>query len=200
MSQSVLLHRRTVVTTVSYNCLYVHMSIWSNDWNTWGFRPPLCSYRLNWARRTSWGWWDELDDTALQTQDSKFEPWRPEAEQTTTWSCRLPTILNRYELVEKKYFASLKLEGQSGFRTRDPWLSKPFQAASLTTAPGPPPTPHHAQLNITPSLYVHLRFVTRLASQQTRSVGPMLGWWWPPVYDAGTALAQHWANASCLLG
>ena len=20
--------------------------------------PPLCIYRLNWARRTSWGWWD----------------------------------------------------------------------------------------------------------------------------------------------
>ena len=36
--------------------------------------PPLCIYRLNWAR-TSWGWWDDWDDTVLQTQDSKFEPW-----------------------------------------------------------------------------------------------------------------------------
>ena len=36
-----------------------------------GFRPPLCTYRLNWIRRTSWGWWDEWDDTALKTQDSK---------------------------------------------------------------------------------------------------------------------------------
>ena len=45
-------------------------------WNESGFRSPLCSYRLNWARRTSWGWWDDWDDTALQTQDSKFEPWR----------------------------------------------------------------------------------------------------------------------------
>ena len=26
-------------------------------------------YRVNWARRTSRGWWDEWDDTALQTQD-----------------------------------------------------------------------------------------------------------------------------------
>ena len=26
-------------------------------WNESGFRPPLCTYRLNWARRTSWGWW-----------------------------------------------------------------------------------------------------------------------------------------------
>ena len=42
--------------------------------------PPLCRYRLNWARRTSWGWWDDWDNTVLQTQDSKFEPWRSEAE------------------------------------------------------------------------------------------------------------------------
>ena len=35
--------------------------------------PPLCTYRLNWAKRTFSGWWDEWDDTALQTQDSKFE-------------------------------------------------------------------------------------------------------------------------------
>ena len=26
-------------------------------WNESGFRPPLCTYRLNWAGRTSWGWW-----------------------------------------------------------------------------------------------------------------------------------------------
>ena len=54
------------------------------EWNQSGFRPPLCTYRLNWARRTSWGWWDDCDDTVLQTQDSKFEPSR---------SRRLPTIL-----------------------------------------------------------------------------------------------------------
>ena len=41
-------------------------------WNESGFRPPLCTDRLNWARRTSWGWWDDWDDTVLQTQDSKF--------------------------------------------------------------------------------------------------------------------------------
>ena len=28
-------------------------------WNQSGFRPLLCTYGLNWARRTSWGWWDE---------------------------------------------------------------------------------------------------------------------------------------------
>ena len=46
-------------------------------WNERDFRPPLCTCKLNWARRTSWGWWD---DTALQTQDLKFEPCRFEAE------------------------------------------------------------------------------------------------------------------------
>ena len=62
-------------------------------WNESGFRPPLCTYRLNWARRTSWGWWDDWDDTVLQTQDSKFEPWRSEAEHATSRSRRLPAIL-----------------------------------------------------------------------------------------------------------
>ena len=62
-------------------------------WNESGFRPPLCTYRLNWARRTSWGWWDDWDDTVLQTQDSKFEPWRSEVENATSRSRRLPTIL-----------------------------------------------------------------------------------------------------------
>ena len=41
----------------------------------WGFRQPLCTYRLTLVRRTSWGWWDEWDDTALQTKHSKFEFW-----------------------------------------------------------------------------------------------------------------------------
>ena len=61
--------------------------------NESGFRPPFCKYRLNWARRTSWGWWDDWDDTVLQTQDSKFEPRRSGAEHATSRSRRLPTIL-----------------------------------------------------------------------------------------------------------
>ena len=68
-------------------------STYKMKWSESGFRPPLCTYRLNWARRTSWGWWDDWDNTVLQTQDSKFEPWRPEAEHATSRSQRLPTIL-----------------------------------------------------------------------------------------------------------
>ena len=59
-----------------------------SKWNESGFRPPLCTYRLNWARRTPWGWWDDWDDTVLQTQDSKFAPWRSEAEHATSRSRR----------------------------------------------------------------------------------------------------------------
>ena len=65
----------------------------SSKWNESDFKSPLCTYSLNWARRTSWGWRDDWDDTVLQTQDSKFEPWRSEAEHTTSRSRRLPTIL-----------------------------------------------------------------------------------------------------------
>ena len=74
------------------NQLKMHSTL-NQKWNESGFRPPLCIYRLNWARRTSWGWWDDWDDTVLQTQDSKYEPWRSEAEHATSRSRRLPTIL-----------------------------------------------------------------------------------------------------------
>ena len=87
-----------------------------------GVLGHLCAHRLNWARKTSWGWWDELHGTALQTQDSNFEPWRFYAEHATSRSQMLSTILNLYKWARKKYFVSLKLEEQSG--TRDLRLSK----------------------------------------------------------------------------
>ena len=59
-----------------------------------GIRPLLCTYRLNWARRTPWRWWNEWDDTALQTQDLKLKPWRSDAEHATSRSQRIPTILS----------------------------------------------------------------------------------------------------------
>ena len=77
-------------------------------WNESGFRPPLCTYRLNWARRTPWGWWDDWDDTVLQTQDSKFEPWRSETEHATSRSRRLPTILTFTRGWGRNNFVSFK--------------------------------------------------------------------------------------------
>ena len=103
-------------------------------WDERGFRPHLCAYRLNKARRTSWGWWDEWDDTALQRQDSKFEPRRSEAEHAASRSRGLPSILNLYEWAGKLSIVSFKLECQSGGRTLDLRLSK---QAVLSTTPGP---------------------------------------------------------------
>ena len=99
-----------------------------------GSRPPLCTYRLNWARRTSWGWWDDWDDTVLQTQDSKFEPWRSEAEHATSRSRRLPTILTFTRGWGRNIFVSFK-PPRPGTEPR----TLAWKAAVLTTTLGPPP-------------------------------------------------------------
>ena len=103
-------------------------------WNESGFRPPLCTYRLNWARRTPWGWWDDWDDTVLQTQDSKFEPWRSEAEHATSRSWRLPTILTFTRGWGRNIFVSFK-PPSPGTEPR----TLAWKAAVLTTTLGPPP-------------------------------------------------------------
>ena len=103
-------------------------------WNESGFRPPLCTYRLNWAWRTSWGWWYEWDDTVLQTLDSKFEPWRSEAEHATSWSRRLPTILSFTRGWGRNIFVSFK-PPRPGTEPR----TLAWKAAVLTTTLGPPP-------------------------------------------------------------
>ena len=93
-SEHLLLVEESVVVCSAVWCLvYVYAKTNTRKWNESGFRPPLCTYRLNWARRTSWGWWDDWGDTVLQTQDSKFEPWRSETDHATSRSRRLPTIL-----------------------------------------------------------------------------------------------------------
>ena len=97
---------------MSPKALSQHVAL-SGKWNESGFRPHLCTYRLNWARRTSWGWWDDWDDTVLQTQDSKFEPWRSEAEHATSRS---------------RFFQT----AETG--------TLAWKAAVLTTTLGPPPT------------------------------------------------------------
>ena len=103
-------------------------------WDESGFRPPLCTYRLNWAKRTSWGWWDDWDDTVLQTHDSKFEPWRAEAEHATSRSRRLPTILIFTRGWGRNNFVSFK-PPRPGTEPR----TLAWKAAVLTTTLGPPP-------------------------------------------------------------
>ena len=136
-------------------------------WNESGFRPPLCTYRLNWARRTSWGWWDDWDDTVLQTQDSKFEPWRSEAEHATSRSRRLPTILTFTRGWGRNILISFKPPRPG----TEPWALA-WKAAVLTTTLGPPP------------VLVHVLLVL---SQQTRDVEQMLG----NVGAASQTVTQH---------
>ena len=114
--------------------LYKTCASSSTKWNESGFRPPLCTYRLNWARRTSWGWWDDWDDTVLQTQDLKFEPWRSEAEHATFRSRRLPTILTFTRGWGRNIFVSFKPP-----RPETEPRTLAWKAAMLTTTLGPPP-------------------------------------------------------------
>ena len=142
--------------------------IWKK-WNESGFRPPLCTYRLNWARRTSWGWWDDWDDTVLQTQDSKFEPWRSEAEHATSRSRRLPTILTFTRGWGRNNFVSFK-PPRPGTEPR----TLAWKAAVLTTTLGPPP------------------LIWKRQTQQTRAnAGLMLGQRRRRWANINTALAQH---------
>ena len=89
---------------------------------------------INWARRTSWGWWDDWDDTVLQTQDSKFEPWRSEVEHATSRSRRLPTILTFTRGWGRNIFVSFK-PPRPGTEPR----TLAWKAAVLTTTLEPPP-------------------------------------------------------------
>ena len=109
-----------------------------NKWNESGFRPPLCTYRLNWARRTSWGWWDDWDDTVLQTQDSKFEPRRSEAKHATSRSRRLTTIQTFTRGWGRNIFVSFK-PPRPGTEPR----TRAWKAAVLTTTQGPRPALNH---------------------------------------------------------
>ena len=127
-------------------------------WNESGFRPLLCTYRLNWARRTSWGWWDDWDDTVLQTQDSKFEPWRCEAEHATSRSRRLPTILTFTRGWGRNNFVSFK-PPRPGTEPR----TLAWKAAVLTTTLGPPPLmpePTYNTFSFFPKLATYISHLT----------------------------------------
>ena len=110
-------------------------------WNESGFRPPLCTYRLNWARITSWGWWYNWDDTVLQTQDSKFEPWRSEAEHAVSVT-EAPHNTDFYTWMGKKHFLFL-----SNRRDREPNSGvKGSGANHYPRAPAPQPSKHKTLL------------------------------------------------------
>ena len=145
INRCVVISPKKEITDVYHNKVLDLSGNWKGDkkWNESGFRPPLCTYRLNWARRTSWGWWDDWDDTVLQTQDSKFEPWRSEAEHVTSRSRRLPTILTFTRGWGRNNFVSFK-PPRPGTEPR----TLAWKAAVLTTTLGPPPCEGRVELGI----------------------------------------------------
>ena len=166
-------------------------------WNESGFRPPLCTYRLNWARRTSWGWWDDWDDTVLQTQDSKFEPWRSEAEHATSRSRRLPTILTFTRGWGRNNFVSFK-PPRPGTEPR----TLAWKAAVLTTTLGPPPRISRTSWGWRDESddtgyplgqvgFALMVFKQRLSISK-RGMKPILSKYWPNIWDDDTTISQHW--------
>ena len=77
----------------------------------------VLGHMLNWAKRTSWGWWDEWDDTPLRIRHRIWNS-RPGGLRPSTLhhGHDAPHNIKFYE--GKKHFY-LKLKGQSGVRTRD---------------------------------------------------------------------------------
>ena len=62
-----------------------------------------------------------IRDPVIQTQDSKFEPWRSVGDHATSRSRRLSTKLNLYESEGQRLFISLKPEYKSGGWERKLW-------------------------------------------------------------------------------
>ena len=179
----------------------------AKKWNESGFRPPLCTYRLNWARRT-WGWWDDWDDTVLQTQDSKFEAWRSEAEHATSRSRRHPTILTFTRGWGRNIFVSFKPPRPG----TEPWTLA-WKAAVLTTTLGPmslPAVGFRTQLGAGFSEKYHvsplpiLRLCFHVVSSGnvhfTLKCFTWLSWHWPYVGSMSDQSLRRWPNIEPIEG
>ena len=138
----------------------------AKKWNESGFRPPLCTYRLNWARRTSWGWWDDWEDTVLQTQDSKFG----HGGSPQYWLSHVDG--------EETFFVSFKPPGPGTEPRTLAW-----KAAVLTTTLGPPPS-YDAMFYTCKSC--HIRVIMVPWSSEN------LGTWSVPIYIMPTWSRNIW--------
>ena len=141
-----------------------------------GLWPPLCTYRLNWARRTSWGWWDEWDDTVLQTQNSKFALWRSEAEHATSRSRRLPTIMSFTRGWGRNIFVSIKKR-----RDREP---NPVKGSGANHYPRAPAPNHHVGPSLLQTCSPSNFWETRARFWKSRVAE---NWWW----SCGACMV-HW--------
>ena len=92
--------------------------------------PPLRTSRLNWARRTSWRWWDEWEDTALLTQISSHGRLRMSTLPLGHGGFAQYWI---FTIERGRIFLFFwNLHARAGFGP-----SPTFQAGRFTTAPGP---------------------------------------------------------------
>ena len=118
-------------------------------------------YRLNWTRRTPWRWWDEWDNTVLQTRDSKFVVWRSEAEHATSWSQRLPTILNLCELHFVHNTKYIRVSGEETFCFLETWMPERGDETAISDFLGrqhQPGSPPHNVLFTSENTYI-LRYL-----------------------------------------
>ena len=98
-------------------------------WNESGFRPPLCTYRISWARRTSWGWGDECPpDTGFEIQ--ALAVW---GRARYLWDTEAPHNTEFTTWMGKKHFCFFQT-AETGNQTPN----SSVKAAVLTTTLGPP--------------------------------------------------------------
>ena len=158
-------------------------------WNESGFRPPLCTYRLNWARRTSRGWWDDWDDTVLQTEDSKFE-WRSKAEHATSRSRRLPTIRIFTRGWGRNIFCFFQT-AVTGNRTQNSGV-KGSGANHYPRAPAPQPADNTYSHKVYTMLSQRRRLGERLVFSGFTSTNTSQSW--INVGPPNSTLTHHWTS------
>ena len=129
-------------------------------WNESGFRPPLCTYRLNWARRTSWGWWDEWPDTGFEIR--ALAVWGRARYLSVT---EAPHNTDFHTWMGKKHFCFFET-AETGNQTPNSGVKGSGANHYLI---GPPPTFQATRCQLTVSLYHVYYHVLWVAWQQRLS-------------------------------
>ena len=115
--------------------------------------------------------------------------------RVTFHDTRVPIIRVNSLLWEQWEIRSERRNKDRDIRDYSPKLPKRCPNSGPTWSPSGQPLPSTYQRYVSADL-------KRASSEnyQTRGVGPMSGWRWTIVVEAGPTSAQHWANASYLLG
>ena len=123
----------TINKTTFFLCRYSPLFA-KNKWNESGFRPPLCTYRLNWARRTSWGWWDDWETLSSRHRIRNSSPGGLRPSTLPLGHGGSPQYWLSHVDGEETFFVSFK-PPRPGTEPR----TLAWKAAVLTTTLGPPP-------------------------------------------------------------